>query len=318
VFARFRSEMVNGECALCNEPAVTGPPTIGVGRDYICRRCGAYSISQEFAWEIPTESSSLFESRYKISWSFRQASENFEDLRRLPMHARSEITGLLNAPDPSVEEKLTFLLLWLGKSSKAPGKYTFFDCENDFTLLCARDRDESHFLLEALQENGLVTYEETMSTNPTCRLTASGWAEIQRLKRSGSDSNSAFIAMSFSQSRQHIEQAISGAITESGYRSIRMDRVEHVNRIDDEIISQLRRAKFLIADFTDQNNGVYFESGFMLGLGRPVLWVCDKADLENVHFDMRQYNTIDYDGAADLQTRLHYRIEAVIGRGSVV
>jgi nucleoside 2-deoxyribosyltransferase len=60
---------------------------------------------------------------------------------------------------------------------------------------------------------------------------------------------------------------------------------------------------------------VYFEAGFMLGLGRPVIWVCEKKDLKNVHFDTRQYNTIDYADAKDLRTRLQLRIEAILGKG---
>jgi hypothetical protein len=52
-----------------------------------------------------------------------------------------------------------------------------------------------------------------------------------------------------------------------------------------------------------------------LGLGRPVIWLCEKEDLKNVHFDTRQYNTIDYKDADDLQTRLQFRIEAILGKG---
>jgi hypothetical protein len=34
-----------------------------------------------------------------------------------------------------------------------------------------------------------------------------------------------------------------------------------------------------------------------------------------VHFDTRQYNTIDYADTDDLRTRLQYRIEAILGKG---
>lgn len=111
--------------------------------------------------------------------------------------------------------------------------------------------------------------------------------------------------------------AIIEAVKNSGYVPIRVDEVEHVNRIDDEIISQIRASKFLISDFTLQRNGVYFEAGFMLGLGRPVIWLCEKEDLKNVHFDTRQYNTIDYGDADELRQRLQFRIEALLGKGPI-
>jgi hypothetical protein len=53
----------------------------------------------------------------------------------------------------------------------------------------------------------------------------------------------------------------------------------------------------------------------MLGLGRRVIWLCDKSELEKVYFDTRQYNTIDYVSPEDLEKRLHFRIEAVLGKG---
>src|SRR5712672_2679134 len=37
-------------------------------------------------------------------------------------------------------------------------------------------------------------------------------------------------------------------------------------RFGDEIISQIRRSKFLIADFTGRRGGVYFEAGLAMGL----------------------------------------------------
>jgi hypothetical protein len=37
--------------------------------------------------------------------------------------------------------------------------------------------------------------------------------------------------------------------------------------------------------------------------------------MEKVHFDTRQYNTIDYESADDLKKRLQFRIEANLGKG---
>ena len=113
------------------------------------------------------------------------------------------------------------------------------------------------------------------------------------------------------------EDALFPAIKESGYVPIRIDRVEHLNRIDDEIMAQLRRSRFLVADFTGQRSGVYFEAGFMLGMGRRVYWMCERSDLPNLHFDTRQFNFIDYETTSDARRRLHNRIVAVEGMGPV-
>ena len=61
---------------------------------------------------------------------------------------------------------------------------------------------------------------------------------------------------------------------------------EHIN-IGDEIISQIRRSKFLIADFTGLRGGVNFEAGHAMGRGLPVFWTCRRDDLDKLHFGIR-------------------------------
>ena len=60
-----------------------------------------------------------------------------------------------------------------------------------------------------------------------------------------------------------------------------------------------------------------FISRRALQLGLPVFWTCRKDHLAQLHFDIRQYNCIDWMDEPDLAKRLQRRIEAVIGRGPV-
>jgi hypothetical protein len=64
-------------------------------------------------------------------------------------------------------------------------------------------------------------------------------------------------------------------------------------------------------------SGVFFEAGFGMGLGIPVVWTCRKDFTDELgnHFDTRQYNHLIWTDAADLKAKLRFRIEAaVIGR----
>ena len=45
-------------------------------------------------------------------------------------------------------------------------------------------------------------------------------------------------------------EGIKSAIAEAGYDPFRIDRKEHNNRIVDEIISEIRRSRLLVADFS--------------------------------------------------------------------
>ena len=136
------------------------------------------------------------------------------------------------------------------------------------------------------------------------------------LTRKAGSSGKGFVAMSFDKS---LESAYTDGfqveILEAGYDPVRVDRVEHTNRIDDEIIARIRAAAFVVADFTGHRGGVYFEAGFAFGLNLPVIWTCRQDDMAGLHFDIRQYNTIDWETPSSLATRLQRRIEATVGKG---
>jgi nucleoside 2-deoxyribosyltransferase len=115
------------------------------------------------------------------------------------------------------------------------------------------------------------------------------------------------------------EKGIAPAVTEAGYSPLRIDNKEHVNKIDDEIIAEMRRSRFIVADFTCEpekvRGGVYFEAGFAMGLNVPVIWTCSESSRADLHFDTRQYNHIMWKDPADLHDKLLARIGALLGGG---
>lgn len=111
--------------------------------------------------------------------------------------------------------------------------------------------------------------------------------------------------------------AIRPAIRDAGYDPQRIDMVEHNNKIDDEIVAMIRQSRFVVADFTGNRGGVYFEAGYAMGRSIPVIWTIRSDELDDVHFDNRQYNFIGWslDALPQFRSRLKNRIEATIGRG---
>lgn len=151
-------------------------------------------------------------------------------------------------------------------------------------------------------------------------------------------SKQAFVAMWFNRDenikeykydmQKVYEQAIEPAISTSKdtYTAMRIDCKEHCNDINDEMIAEIRKSKFVVADLTGYRGGVYFEAGFAYGLGLPVIYTCnqewlntqkdDKGNIirEGVHFDLNHRNMIlwDYNKLEDFKEALRKRIEAVI------
>ena len=95
----------------------------------------------------------------------------------------------------------------------------------------------------------------------------------------------------------------------------------HANKIDDEIIAEIQRSRFLVADFTHGDDGarggVYYEAGFAHGLNRPVIFSCRENMVDKLHFDTRQYNHILWknENLDEFRKDLTNRIEALIGEG---
>jgi nucleoside 2-deoxyribosyltransferase len=143
---------------------------------------------------------------------------------------------------------------------------------------------------------------------------------VESLQRVGRDSEIGFCAMWFNDEVLPLwTDAIEPAITDAGFDPKRVDFIHHNNRIDDEILAWIRRSRFLIADLTGHRQGVYFEAGFAMGLGLPVVWMVMDSDAANTHFDNRQFNRIEwsYDNLAEARGRLRDRIIATIGLGPI-
>lgn len=123
-----------------------------------------------------------------------------------------------------------------------------------------------------------------------------------------------FVAMSFAPELSDIfSVGIKPAVDALGYEAVRVDTKPHNEKIDSKIIELIMKSRFVVADFTGQRNGVYYESGFAKGLGLPVIQTCMNRDFNNMHFDIRSINTLHYNTPSELVPELKKQIEETIG-----
>ena len=126
--------------------------------------------------------------------------------------------------------------------------------------------NELVIILDHLREEGLLT-KNLMDTE---RLTAKGYIAADELRANRAASTQAFVAMWFTNGMEQVyEEGIKPAIERAGFAPMLIRNKEHANKIDDEIIAEIRRSAFLVADFTGHRQNVYFETGFAMGLGQP-------------------------------------------------
>ena len=112
--------------------------------------------------------------------------------------------------------------------------------------------------------------------------------------------------MKFGDDTRNLREAIRKGITDAGYIAIFIDEVQHNGFITPELLKHIRDSKFVVVDLTHQSNGAYFEEGYAMGLGKPVIQLCQKDT--RLHFDIAQKNTIMWATEADIPERLTSRI----------
>lgn len=182
------------------------------------------------------------------------------------------------------------------------------------------NEEEFFFLLNCLVNLELIKIGHIHDEVKTCALTARGYARLEELNKTFTASSKAFVAMWFDSSMiQAWNDGFDPAIREAGYEPVRIDQQDHLNKIDDEIIAEIRRSRFVVADFSHGDEGarggVYYEAGFAHGLDVPVIFTCRQDSFDEIHFDTRQYPHIVWTEPEELREKLKKRIAAVIGDG---
>lgn len=74
------------------------------------------------------------------------------------------------------------------------------------------------------------------------------------------------------------------------------------------MLSEVTSCKFLVADLTSQNNGVYYEAGYAKALGKTVILTCHESEFNSRHFDVQQVQTIKWCNSDDLSDKLYEQI----------
>jgi hypothetical protein len=288
------------------------------GHDVDCVICGGYRISSTLEEQLAKA-----ETRVRFGEHFpflrahtRQAADVGEvaelTLQNYESIAKSHMTTL-------VETQLRRALDLVAARSRL-GEWVKIDLDVEALRLDARE-SEAALLFEHLEKQGWLEhltnkppYDAYGAGTPTndYRLTVAGWQIVSPLV-GGGRTGTAFVAMSFDESMADAYDAIRAAVEDDcGLEAHRVDRVEHNDQITDRIMAGIRSAQFTIADFTGQRQGVYFEAGFAMGLGRAVIWCCRKDEITKVHFDTRQFSHVVWSDPEDLRRRLTDRIRGTI------
>ena len=333
----------NNQCPVCYSEAKKYPD---YRRDlvfYICPICGRFELgylSKKADINYNHLASYLFynrilpnsksNARYHTILSKEKCDEYNADMQRThghPIHMDSEI---IEAWYPhTFAERVDKILLYLDSHIQHVGQKIAFNKQETLSLLFIDRQDikgiekrelrnetdfeeEINFMLSYLSDSCYVDYNNVENENEYIKigLTPHGYSRVDEIQKNTSHGRNVLIAMKFGDDTIPLREAIRKGIQDAGYHAVFIDEVQHNAFITPELLKYIRDSKFVVVDLTHKNNGAYFEEGYAMGLGKPVIQLCRKGT--RLHFDIAQKNTIMWACEDDIPERLTNRIKATI------
>jgi hypothetical protein len=317
-------------CTLCQCQECTQiENTVNKNEVFECKNCGKYSLTAPAKPAIGENGWML--AAYVFAQNRLGINPIFYSSQKSLTVPRPEVGRSLKDEDPegsvgidaaietfpkTLPERLDRALLNLAEVSKFLGQAIRIANHTVHPMLLAQNKAEASFIIDQFASEGFITVSNNGLPTDVV-ITARGLNRVADLQRGlfGPLNKQVFVAMSF-------HSSLDGAWLEGlkpgiedkdcGYKAFRVDIKEHNDKICDVIIAEIRKSKFLVADFTLHRGGVYFEAGLMMGLGRPVIFTCREDQLEGAHFDTRQYSHIVWKTPEELREKLKRRIQATI------
>lgn len=274
-----------------------------------CPRCTTYKVTGTAFAMLRTK-----------KFTPRQISNISGWLRENPAYEidSGNLEKLVRIRTPSFLERADKLLLNIEKMTTYAGESLQSD-ESWLSMAWSINPNELAEIIDFMVSvNRLKCIAQSNSGSRNVKIAPKGWEHLESIRSVNVQSEQAFVAMWFDGAMRSVyDDVISVGIENAGFRPHRVDLREHNEKIDDEIIAQIRKSRFVLADFTGHRGGVYFEAGYAKGLGLEVIWTCREDHADKLHFDIRQYNCIlwSQEKLGDFRNKIQYRIEAVLGHG---
>lgn len=222
----------------------------------------------------------------------------------LPRLTSDDVERFIKAgcPGPSPGEQAVKAVRILGDSISQMGD-RLSDLPPDFyAAIGASNPNMAGDLAIELLEKGIIDGISVKSANMPSQLrninlTLDGWHQYESEKRGEVAGNYGFIAMKFDDDvlDPFVEGVVKPAVRDGiGYELLHMRDVAQAGIIDNIMRAQIRNSAFVIVDLTHDNSGAYWEAGYAEGLGKPVIYICEKDKFDSVktHFDTNHCTTV--------------------------
>jgi len=282
------------KCPICKTASENNENPLNKTHFIDCKRCGHYYITTEALNDNILD----LDLTAKLSYWIRN-NEN----KKITI-TNSIIGNIKEISLPNLKEQINNLILFLGKKSR-PGDNYDSQVNSLISIVGCFDSVGLLYVVDYLRDNNYVKIENIGSPEPlrerdinilSFLLTFKGWDKYDEIKSSSDIGKISFMAIKYGNvSLEKVyEENIKDAVKQTGFEIQLLRDVLRAGSIDDQLRVQIRGAKFLLVDLTDDNNGAYWEAGFAEGLNKPVIYLCekDKFDKFKTHFDTNHLTTV--------------------------
>lgn len=292
-----------------------------------CETCGRFAIDEDYyEYDIKMQKTNIGKSEIASYLYYQKDVVPFpffcDEKRNAPRsHRRVDVLEVNNWCPKTFNEKVDTFLLGLASRMNYFSEPILFSYEQ-LKSACFVSRepkgpmrkmqsvnDQLNFFLNYLEKQ---EYIEPLNNGYV--LLPKGLERIDGLQKNTANiTKNVFVAMSFVPEMKEVREEIKSAIIECGFTPRIMDEIEHNHQIVPEMLYEIRQSRFVIAELTGHNNGAYYEAGYALGLGKEVIHMCDKSQFgKDGHFDVKQVNTVLWEGKDEIKDKLVKRIKATI------
>ncbi len=264
-----------------------------------CPRCGLFCLSGSAIAVLPAKLKTDNDARAKISHALRRSQEvNLEAVLDTYM-----IDEILKKSLPKPKEQVDLYVRWLGRNISGPGEVLGLFYENHGGIIGAKTERGFYYIVNQMIDSGLLSYRGVLN-NPIeapirATLSFSGWERYENLQKGAASYRKAFMAMKFGDEKLDsiFRDVFKPAVDKAGFELFSLDEKPKAGLIDDRIRVEIQSSDFLVADLTHDNSGVYWEAGYAEGLGKPVIYTCEKKkfDEHKTHFDTNHHLTVPWD-----------------------
>lgn len=260
-----------------------------------CPRCGRYQIDDIAKAYLNIQLKKLTQVAV-LSHAIRKMQRNTE----IPSLDQRIVGLILQNHLPKPAEQMNNFVLWLGDNAPNLGEEICLDMLRIQADIGVTTQEGVQSIIKHLIEKKIVSGKFFgVQSTWELTLTIDGWECYEGLKRGRISSRRAFMAMQYREKELDgiVAKYFRPAVKAAGFELYRLDDAPRAGLIDDHLKVEIRTSRFLIADLTHENRGAYWEAGFAQGLGKPVIYTCEKSKFEQqkTHFDTNHHTTVVWD-----------------------